>query len=99
MVTVRRTLCTRVTATRPSTREADGIEPRNILTDGPCRSNSAAGQPREARGGVVDALGQTRSSMFHGRSTGGAQERGLECLIEVTSNLGHALIAELPEEG
>jgi hypothetical protein len=39
------------------------------------------------------------SFIFHGRSFGGAQERGLECLIEVTSNLGHTLVAELPEEG
>jgi hypothetical protein len=44
-------------------------------------------------------FGSTRSSIFHGRSTGGAQERGLECLIEVTSNLGHTLVAELAEEG
>src|SRR2546430_7132620 len=36
-----------------------------------------------ARGGVVDASGQTRSFIFHGRSTGGAQERGLECLVAV----------------
>src|SRR5260221_4204127 len=34
MVTVRRTLCTRVTATRPFSREANGMRPRDILIDG-----------------------------------------------------------------
>ena len=40
-----------------------------------------------------------RGGHVHRGSIGGAQEGGLECLIEVTSNLGHALVAELPEEG
>jgi hypothetical protein len=40
-----------------------------------------------------------RGAHVHRGSIGGAQERSLESLIEVTSNLGHALVAELPEEG
>ena len=51
------------------------------------------------RMGSLQHRGKLAGFIFHGRSTGGAQERGLECLIEVTSNLGHTLVAELPEEG
>src|SRR6266404_6940373 len=37
--------------------------------------------------------------LYSMESTGGAEERGLKCLIEVTSNFGHTLVTELSEQG